>query len=181
MLLPIENSPRDYAWGRPGAISQLLGRPASDAREAELWLGAHHGSPARMVGTAQSLADVAPELPFLLKFLAAGAPLSIQVHPDAEQARAGFERENAAGIPLDAPTRNYRDPFPKPELLVAVTRLEALSGFRPAAEASLAVAEIAAPIDAGDAVLPLLGRLTDDATVGDALAWLLAGSPAAII
>ncbi|MBO9578747.1 MAG: mannose-6-phosphate isomerase, class I [Microbacteriaceae bacterium] len=185
MLHRIENTPRDYAWGRSGAISALLGRPATEAVEAELWLGAHHGSPSRVLGpggvpTGETLADAAPELPFLLKVLAAGAPLSIQAHPDAAQAREGFERENALGIPLDAPHRNYRDPFPKPEFIVAVSpRFEALAGFRPAADASLDVATIAAPIGAGDAVLPLLDRLRDDATVGDAFAWLLGGSPEA--
>jgi len=175
MLLPIENAPRDYAWGRRGAISALLGRPATDAVEAELWLGVHPGSPARVAGEDRSLSDVVSRLPFLLKVLAAGSPLSLQAHPDADQAREGFERENEIGIAVDAGERNYKDPFPKPELMVAVTRFEALSGFRPATEASAAIASLAAALGAGDVVLPLLGRLIDDATVGDALVWLLEG------
>ena len=193
MLLTIGNAPRDYAWGRRGAISALLGLPDTDAVEAELWLGAHPGSPSRVlepeaVGGAEDLAlavEAVPELtggtgrfPFLLKVLAAGAPLSLQAHPTAAQAREGFERENAAGIPVDAPNRNYRDPYPKPEVIVAVSeRFEALSGFRPAAEASREIVEIAAPIGAQDAVLPLLRRLADDESVGDAFVWLLSGAP----
>ncbi|MFW6082231.1 MAG: mannose-6-phosphate isomerase, class I, partial [Desulfosalsimonas sp.] len=34
------------------------------------------------------------------------------------------------GIPVDAPDRNYRDPWPKPELICAVERFYALIGFR---------------------------------------------------
>ncbi|MDR6507639.1 type I phosphomannose isomerase catalytic subunit [Arthrobacter oryzae] len=55
-----------------------------------------------------------PRLPFLLKLLAADAPLSLQAHPSAEQAAAGFERENRAQVALDAPHRNYKDAFRKP-------------------------------------------------------------------
>lgn len=176
MFVGIENTPRDYAWGRPGAISDLLGHAATDAVEAELWLGAHHGSPSRVRGEPTTLGAVAPDLPFLLKVLAAGAPLSIQAHPDTALAREGFERENAAGIPVDAPHRNYRDPHAKPELIVAVsTRFEALAGFRPAAESARDVAAIAAAADSVAAVAPLLERLVDDALVGDALLWLLGG------
>jgi len=173
MLLPIENEPRDYAWGRRGAISALLGRPATDAVEAELWLGAHAGSSARIAGTGQPLAGLVPELPFLLKVLAVAAPLSLQAHPTAEQAREGHRREDAMGIPLDAPERNYKDVHPKPELVVAVTRFEALSGFRPAAEAAEAIGSAAGEAGAAS-VRPLLDRLGDDAALGDALVWLLA-------
>lgn len=175
MFIPIENAPRDYAWGRRGAISRLLGRPGTDEVEAELWLGAHHGSPARVTGDGRSLADIAPELPFLLKVLAAGAPLSLQAHPNAEQAREGFERENAAGVALDAAQRNYRDPFPKPEIIVAVSdQFEALSGFRPVEQIRSDLLRIASQGD-GPIVAQLLDRLVDDATVGEAFVWLLAG------
>ena len=77
-----------------------------------------------------------PRLPFVLKVLAAEHPLSLQVHPDDEQARRGFAAEEAAGIDRLAPGRNYRDPFGKPELLVALTDFHVLQGFRPADEAA---------------------------------------------
>jgi mannose-6-phosphate isomerase len=71
-------------------------------------------------------------LPYLLKILAAAHPLSIQAHPSPEQAQQGFARENAAGIALDAPNRNYRDDAHKPELIFALSEtFEALCGFRP--------------------------------------------------
>ncbi len=69
-------------------------------------------------------------LPFLFKLLAADTPLSIQAHPNKTQAEEGFASENAAGIPLDAPNRNYKDDNHKPELLCALTEFWALNRFR---------------------------------------------------
>jgi mannose-6-phosphate isomerase len=69
-------------------------------------------------------------LPFLLKFLAAASPLSIQAHPSAEQARSGWERENRAGIDPASPRRNYRDPNHKPEIICALSPFTAMAGFR---------------------------------------------------
>ncbi|MGB3605080.1 mannose-6-phosphate isomerase, class I [Gordonia sp. (in: high G+C Gram-positive bacteria)] len=128
--------------------------------EAELWFGAHPASPARVcdrvehpvdgtepldcpdnlltvidadpageLGTA-TIAEFGPRLPYLLKILAAQEPLSLQAHPSLEQAIAGFARENAAGLALDDPERNYRDDWHKPELVVAITEFDALTGFR---------------------------------------------------
>src|SRR5690606_10410660 len=103
---------------------------------------------------------------------------SLQAHPDAAQAREGFDRENAIGLAVDSPQRNYKDPFPKPELIVAVSeRFEALSGFRPVAESLADLARLAAGSAQLDAALaPLRDRLVDDARVGDAFIWLLEGS-----
>jgi mannose-6-phosphate isomerase len=171
MFVGITNTPRDYAWGSTTAIAGLRGVEPSGKPEAELWLGAHPGSPSRLVGREGTLADVVPgRLPFLLKVLAADSPLSLQAHPNAEQARAGFERENAAGIPLDAPERNYKDPFHKPELIYALSDpFRALSGFRPV-EDTRAVLE---PVD-GDARLePLLSRLVDDDSLREVFSWLI--------
>src|SRR5690606_30725605 len=149
MLIFIKNTPRPYAWGSRNAIPELLGEQPTGEPQAELWLGTHPGSPASVAKathdphTLIDLVDSDPELygvrggplPFLLKVLAIEAPLSLQVHPDIEQAREGFAREEAAGVPRDASGRNYGDPNHKPELLVALTPLSALSGFRPIAEA----------------------------------------------
>ncbi len=73
-------------------------------------------------------------LRFLLKVLAIAEPLSLQTHPNNAQAEAGFDREDALGIDRTAPNRNYRDPHHKPELLCALTTMDALSGFRQVAE-----------------------------------------------
>ncbi len=85
--------------------------------------------PAAALGeeVVDSLGD---QLPYLLKIIAPTEPLSLQVHPSLEQAQAGFAAEEAAGIPRRAPNRNYRDANHKPELAYALTRFEALAGFR---------------------------------------------------
>jgi mannose-6-phosphate isomerase len=80
------------------------------------------------------LSQVAGELPFLFKILSADRPLSLQVHPNAALARAGFEAEEAAGIPRDAAERTYRDASHKPEMVYALTTFDTLVGFRPTAE-----------------------------------------------
>jgi mannose-6-phosphate isomerase len=85
--------------------------------------------PVGVVGRA-SVEAFGPRLPFLLKVIAAAQPLSLQAHPSREQAEAGYAREQAAGVPRDAPHRTYRDSWPKPELLCALVETEALCGFR---------------------------------------------------
>jgi mannose-6-phosphate isomerase len=150
----LEGAVRSYAWGSRTAIATLCGRTVpSDHPEAELWFGAHPADPARVIDDGQapmSLLELlgedppaqlgdeiverfGPRLPFLLKLLAAEEPLSLQAHPSAAQAAEGYAREEALGVPLDSPVRNYRDPNHKPELVVALTRFEALAGFRDAA------------------------------------------------
>lgn len=173
MFVEITNTPRDYAWGSKTAISGLLGSVASGAPEAELWLGAHPGSPARVVGDDRTLLDVVDgRLPFLLKVLAAAEPLSLQAHPTPEQAAEGFAREEAAGVPTDAPHRNYKDAFHKPELIYALSDpFRALSGFRPVAETR----EVLAPVADDERIAPLVARLADDGSLRDVFAWLIGG------
>jgi mannose-6-phosphate isomerase len=153
-ILFLKNEVQPYAWGSRTAIPQLLGRPNPDGRpQAELWMGAHPKSPS-VVQTAEggvsldALIERCPEdilgprvsaafegkLPFLFKVLAAEAPLSIQAHPDASMAHEGFARENRGGLALNAPERNYRDPFHKPECICALSPFWALYGFRPPAQ-----------------------------------------------
>ncbi|MGM1030246.1 MAG: mannose-6-phosphate isomerase, class I [Actinomycetota bacterium] len=174
--MPIANEPRDYAWGSSTLLASYLGRDASGGPEAELWLGAHAGSPSIVTGGAHAGLDLGAAIAaergrqpaMLLKVLAAAQPLSLQAHPDEARAREGCAREDAAGIPRDAPHRNYRDPHPKPEIIVAVTPFEALSGFRPTAEAR----DVAAALAAAD---ERLRPLEEHVRAGDALAWLLSG------
>lgn len=219
MFVGITNTPRNYAWGSPTAIATLLGREPSGGPEAELWLGAHAGSPATIcdpatvrgaatlrefiasdpetaLGAALAAASSQPtdaagdpqepaaasaarQLPFLLKLLAAGAPLSLQAHPSAERARAGFALENAAGIAVDAGDRNYRDPFHKPELLFALSEnFEALCGFRTLAESHRVLEELRALDVATDdpqpgAIDSLERHLTGDDPLRNTVDWLL--------
>jgi mannose-6-phosphate isomerase len=107
-----------YAWGDPTFLPDLLGEHPDGRPWAELWLGTHPGGPATLAD-GRPLHDLTGELPFLLKVLSAAEPLSLQTHPDAEQAIDGFAR----GV--------YPDDRPKPELLCALTPFEALCGVRP--------------------------------------------------
>jgi len=139
---------RRYAWGSTTLIPQLLGDEPDGRPAAELWFGTHPGDPSPALGTTldRVLADAGePQLPFLIKILAAQQALSIQVHPTRAQAEAGYDREQAAGIPIDAPERNYVDRNHKPELLCALTPFEGLCGFRPVAETLELLDELALP------------------------------------
>lgn len=131
----LEPKVQHYDWGGTEFIPDLLGVDNAEGRPyAELWLGAHRDLPSDVVldGDKRPLGEmVKGALPYLLKVLSAAKPLSIQTHPSEERAREGFERENEAGIPIDARHRNYRDPHHKPELLCALTQFYALRGFRP--------------------------------------------------
>ncbi|CAL9544622.1 mannose-6-phosphate isomerase, class I [Streptomyces sp. enrichment culture] len=141
----LDNTIRPYAWGSTTAIPRLLGTEPTGEPQAEMWMGAHPGAPSRTArGTLVEVIDAAPEkelgaasvakfgprLPFLLKLLAAGAPLSLQVHPDLDQAKRGYEDEERRGVPVDAPHRTYKDANHKPELICALTEFDGLCGFR---------------------------------------------------
>lgn len=134
MALKLTGTMHNYEWGHEELIAGLQGRTASGEPEAELWFGAHPSAPAL---TSEGPLDEVIEresgerLPFLVKLLAAKKPLSLQAHPSREQARTGFARENAAGIPLGAAHRNYKDDNHKPELLIALTPFRAVAGFQP--------------------------------------------------
>ncbi|MBA3278896.1 MAG: mannose-6-phosphate isomerase, class I, partial [Geodermatophilaceae bacterium] len=182
-MLALINEIRRYAWGSQTAMAEFLGRKAPTAEpEAELWIGAYPACPSRLADGrtlqeliaadptaalgAAAVARFGPRLPFLLKVLTIGAPLSLQAHPDAGRAEQGFAAEEAAGVPLDHPSRNYRDPRHKPEMLCALTPVEAFCGFR-------AVPETVALLD--ELAVAELAGLRDTLSVGglpDAVRWI---------
>ena len=160
--LAVDGVVRRYPWGSRTAIPQLLGVEPDGRPAAELWFGAHPHDASPLPTVGGSLAEfVATDpdralgpavatrfdgrLPFLLKVLAADRALSIQVHPTLDQARDGYAREQAAGIPEEAPERNYKDPNHKPELLCALTPFDALCGFRPVEQTVALLDELAVP------------------------------------
>ena len=132
---------RHYAWGSYDGLARVTGRPhPTDEPEAELWMGAHEGAPSGVTvdGSLTTLdaaiaadpqrwlgAEVASRfggrLPFLLKVLAPATALSIQAHPNADEAQSAAEGA-------------YVDGWPKPESWLAVERTEAFIGARPFAE-----------------------------------------------
>ena len=146
-----------YDWGTIAEIPRLLGVESDGCPWAEYWLGAHPKAPSLLADDCDingadradggqpldrwlaehpdQLGQASREvfgdrLSFLLKILSAEQPLSIQAHPSRTQAQLGFAQDNAAGVPIDDPRRLYRDDWPKPEMIVALTEFHALYGFR---------------------------------------------------
>ena len=135
MLVRISGEVKNFSWGSKHLIQDQLGLGPTNQEVAEVWFGTHAGGQSKLLSSGQNLSEaIGSKLSFLVKFLAADSPLSIQVHPNAVQAKAGFARENAAGIDLADPKRNYKDDSHKPEILIALSAFEALCGFRPRAE-----------------------------------------------
>lgn len=170
---------RDYAWGSRTVLARLQGRPApSPGPEAELWVGAHPAASSTLDGEngpvslaaaiaaspigwlgAETVARFGTRLPYLLKLLAADAPLSLQAHPDLARAQERF----AAG---DA---NYVDANHKPELLVAIEPFEALCGFRDPSRSADALEALGGP-----ALAQVVGHLREgdlDEAVELLLTW----------
>ncbi len=126
-LFRLKGHLRHYHWGDPHFIPHLLGEPNPEGRpHAELWFGSHPQGMATVlpegVPLAGWLAERGLRLPLLLKVVAARKPLSIQVHPDGEQARRGYRQGR------------FPDPYPKPELFYALKDSWFLSGFLPPQE-----------------------------------------------
>ncbi len=131
-----------YHWGDYSFIPELQGRPKGDKPEAELWMGAHPTSPSRTVESDRGLDDIIStepqntlgpqagdfqnELPFIMKILAIREPLSIQVHPNAQQAEEGFTfaQSNLTGA------QSYSSPRGKEEVVCALTETDLKFGFR---------------------------------------------------
>ncbi|MEV8598207.1 mannose-6-phosphate isomerase, class I [Streptomyces sp. NPDC052012] len=186
----LANTIRPYAWGSTTAIPHLLGTEPTGEPQAEMWMGAHPGAPSRTDrGTLVEVIDAAPEkelgaasvakfgphLPFLLKLLAAGAPLSLQVHPDLEQARQGYEDEERRGIPVDAPHRNYKDANHKPELICALTEFDGLCGFRDPLRAADLLDALG--VDSLKPYVDLLHAHPEDAALREVLTAILTADP----
>lgn len=149
MIYKLKNVIQEYKWGSKTEIQKLLGLN-NNKPMAELWMGAHPKAPSEVIKEngnipLTKLIDNNPDkvlgervvkefgakLPFLFKVLAAGQSLSIQSHPNINQAESGYEEENSKNIPLNAKNRNYKDKNHKPELICALTEFWAMRGFRP--------------------------------------------------
>jgi mannose-6-phosphate isomerase len=148
-LFRLDGKVQHYAWGGYYYIPALLHLPEEGKPSAEYWMGAHQSAPSVIAtagapATLDQLVKADPEnvlgdkvwkrfgeLPYLLKILDVKEMLSIQVHPTKEEAEKGFARENEAGIPLNAPDRNYKDNNHKPEIMVALSEFWLLHGFLP--------------------------------------------------
>jgi mannose-6-phosphate isomerase len=149
-VLPISGKVQHYAWGGFYYLPKLLNIPVKKGESyAEFWLGTHDrgssaiempGGPQIDLGEyikkypAQTLGKEVfgsfGRLPYLLKVLDVKDMLSIQVHPDRTNAQKAFEEENARGVDLLSPERNFKDNNHKPELMLALSEFWLLHGFK---------------------------------------------------
>jgi len=142
-----------YAWGGTDFLPALLGMDNPQHQPfAEYWMGAHPAAPSELLTKDGNLSLYAVcqqdpssvlsekvfnrfgELPYLFKIQDVNEILSIQVHPSKAEAEKGFDREEAAGIPINAPHRNYKDRNHKPEVMVALSEFWLLHGFKQLAD-----------------------------------------------
>ncbi|MCG6568586.1 mannose-6-phosphate isomerase, class I [Tessaracoccus sp. ZS01] len=163
-----------FAWGSHTAIPRILRREPDDRPWAEYWLGTHPGGHAflddgvalathvqenpEVVGAA-ARAEFGDRLPYLIKILAASSPLSLQAHPSREQAEVGYARESLLGLHPSEPIRSFKDDWPKPEAIVALTPFEGLLGFRDPHE----TAGLFEALGVADELASVIGPLRDRA------------------
>eukprot|EP01135_Chromosphaera_perkinsii_P008189 Nk52_evm11s1178 gene=Nk52_evmTU11s1178 len=153
-VLDLSCTVQKYEWGKVGKesmVAQLAsegeysGFVMNDSESyAELWMGTHPKGPSSIknafaASAAEPLKDwlkknewaLSPkivdhfgDLPFLFKVLSVRKALSIQAHPDKELAKQLHAKD----------PEHYPDPNHKPEMAIALTKFEALCGFRPVEE-----------------------------------------------
>lgn len=171
-MLRLEGTAQHYAWGSTDAIHAVLGSEPTGEPLAEYWFGAHPLGDSRVEsgGTLSEALAEDPQLlgtatvdtfdgrlPYLLKLLSAASPLSLQAHPSRDQAEQGYARESLLGVPLDAADRSFKDDWPKPEAIIALTPFEGLVGFRD----PLVTAQLFESIGVGEALASVIGPLRD--------------------
>ncbi|MFD0012182.1 mannose-6-phosphate isomerase, class I [[Kitasatospora] papulosa] len=168
---------RPAATGSAGPASSSAGPAIGSAGPAtgeQTLTDVIDADPERELGSA-TVRTFGPRLPFLLKLLAAGAPLSLQVHPDLGQAQRGYADEERRGVPLDAPHRTYKDANHKPELICALTPFDGLCGFRRPAEAADLIAALGA--DSLKPYVDLLRASPEDRALREVLTAILTADP----
>lgn len=147
VLIKLDAGFQNYAWGKPAKESFVarmkgLSDDTSGKMYAELWVGTHASCPSSVRGEPRQLLSeflkdpanakkfISPahfassfkgvEVPYLLKILSINTALSIQAHPN----KALAEKLHASN------PDKYKDPNHKPELICALTPMEALCCFR---------------------------------------------------
>ncbi|UKH16886.1 mannose-6-phosphate isomerase, class I [Actinobacillus pleuropneumoniae] len=173
MIFKLKGKFQHYVWGGMNFIPNFLKLSDPDDKPyAEYWLGAHPVAPSEILFEQNWLPldkviETTPELlgekirtqfgdtlPYLLKILDIKQPLSIQVHPTKNEAEYGFEQENLRNIPLNAPNRIYKDANHKPEMMIALSDVWALHGFKP-------IIDIQAALQVHDSLKPIAQALEE--------------------
>ncbi len=160
-LFKLKGVVKEYDWGGFSFISDLLEKDITNKPSAEYWLGTHplgqsilldvdgneitleaaiNNNPYELIG--EKVFHEFGGLPYLLKILDVNKMLSIQVHPSKQAAEKGFQKEEAAGIPISAPSRNYKDKNHKPEVMIALSEFWLLHGFKQPGDIELVLQNI---------------------------------------
>jgi len=165
-LYKLQNQIKHYEWGSKKLIPEFLNiENTKELPYAEMWMGTHNLSLSQTEadGRTVDLTEISGELPFLFKLLAVEQPLSIQAHPNKEQAEEGFNREESRGLSIKNPTRNYKDRNHKPEITCAITPFTLMAGFREPYRISVSLEELIliAP-QLKEIILPLMRALDAD-------------------
>ena len=168
-VFALEGKVQHYQWGGYTFLPELLAITNPQHQPfAEYWLGAHAQAPAKISGGTDlhrlltdnpsllgtAVAQQFGRLPYLLKLLDVKDMLSIQLHPTRPEAIKGFAAENAAGVPLTAANRNYKDDNHKPEVMAALGDFYLLHGFR----AAYAMKQILQAVPELQFLLPVFGE-----------------------
>ncbi len=140
----LKNKIQNYSWGTKNEsafIPKLIGiKPEENIPYAELWIGTHKNLPSEIYINnhfypldkiikkfpKEILGEYVANkfnnnLPFLLKVLSIKQALSIQAHPNKELAKL---------LHLKDPV-NYPDDNHKPEIAIAIDKLELILGIKP--------------------------------------------------
>ena len=189
----LEPNIQNYHWGDKEFLAHLQGRTPTEVPEAELWMGAHQTSPSRVSGGDQNLKDIIDsdpentlglrakefrnELPYIMKVLAIGSPLSLQVHPSESQAMAGYDRE--INLDTHSEKRSYFSPRGKKEIVCALTKFEAKYGFRKISEITTIMAAANTP-EGSELVEILKGNDSEDKKLRRTISKILNYSPSQI-
>jgi mannose-6-phosphate isomerase len=167
-LLPIGNEPMRYDWGSAALLSDLLGIPETEYPIAEQWFGTHPAAPAKVLDAQNgTLSERFGSLGYLVKFLAAAQPLSIQAHPTKDHAAKQFAAQH----------KSYSDANHKPELIVAITEFRALCGFREPVELT---EDLTALAGASEALLELKIQF-ESAGFEAAMRWIFESDDSAVL
>jgi mannose-6-phosphate isomerase len=134
-IYKLYNQIKHYEWGSTNHIPEFINLEnykSNTLPYAEMWMGTHSSAPSKIELNDKmvELQNISGDLPFLLKLLGVEKPLSIQAHPNIEQATNGFLEEEQIGIYVNAPTRNYKDSNQKHEIMCALSPFTLMAGFR---------------------------------------------------
>lgn len=172
---------KNYDWGSSDSLSRFFHLAKTGLPEAEAWLGKHELAATQIVDGSSTLplgdwlTRKGSPFDVLVKVLAARNPLSIQVHPNSEQARIGYDREQELINSGEQFPRVFKDSRPKPELIIALApNFRVLVGF---VSDALLRRRLKALSDSGEMLFAAGSPAVSFGEPAEYVDWVLQGSP----